>query len=58
MKFKSEHLLEAKTRDDLIGIAKKNNIPIGKTLKKLRYEAELVKLQSEFVNLQKWITQN
>ena len=58
MNFKAEHLLEAETRDDLIAIAKKENIPIDKTLKKLRYEAELAKLQSEIVNLQKWIAQH
>lgn len=57
MKFTAEHFKKAKTRDDLIGIAKENNISIGKTLKKLAYEAELVKLQAEFVNLQKWIAQ-
>lgn len=57
MKFTAEHFKAAKTRDDLIGIAKENKISIGKTLKKLAYEAELVKLQAEFVNLQKWIAQ-
>lgn len=57
MSFTSEHLLTAQTRDDLISIAKENKIPIGKTLNKLKYEAELIKLQSEFVNLQKWIAQ-
>lgn len=55
MNFKPEHFLKAKTRDDLIAIAKKNGIPIEKTLHKLRYEAELAKLQTELVNLQKWI---
>lgn len=58
MNFKPEHLLKAKTRDDLIAIANKNDIPIEKALNKLRYEAELAKLQSEIVNLQKWIAQN
>lgn len=57
MSFTSEHLLEAKTRDELIAIAKAHNIPISRTLKKLKYEAELRKLQSEFVNLQKWIAE-
>ena len=57
MKFKEHHLLEARTRDDLIEIAEKNNISIEKTLYKLEYEAELAKLQSEFVDLQKWIAQ-
>lgn len=58
MNFTSEHILGAKTRDDLIAIAKENKIPIAKTLNKLKYEAELIKLQSEFVNLQKWVAQN
>lgn len=58
MNFNQEHLSDAKTRDDLIAIAKKNNIPIEKTLKKLKYEAELELLQTEFVNLQKWIQKN
>jgi len=58
MNFKSEHLLQAKTREDLIAIAEKEGIPIKKTIKKLRYEAELSKLQAEIVDLQKWIAQH
>ena len=57
MEFKPEHLLEAKTRKELIAIANKNGISIQKTLEKIKYESELQKLQSEFVNLQKWIAQ-
>ncbi|MDN3205339.1 polyphosphate kinase 2 [Algoriphagus sediminis] len=55
MKFTAEQLENAKTRDDLIKIANENDIPIKKTLRKLKYEAELALLQTEFVNLQKWI---
>lgn len=55
MNFKKKDLLNAKTRDDLITIAKKRGIPVEKTLRKLEYEAELAILQSELVNLQKWI---
>ncbi len=55
MKFTAEQLQKAKTRDDLKVIAKENKIPIKKTIKKLDYETELALLQSEFVNLQKWI---
>ncbi len=55
MNFKPEHLQGVKTRAELISIAKENNIPIEKTLSKLKYEAELSMLQTEFVNLQKWI---
>ena len=58
MTFKREHLLEAKTRDDLIAAAEAYNIPIKKTLITLKYEAELSRLQTELVNLQKWIAQN
>ncbi len=43
------------TRKDLIGAAKRHNIPIDKALKKIKYETELRKLQTEFVHLQKWI---
>lgn len=55
MKFTSEQLHTAKTRKDLIELAKKHNIPIEKTLRKLQYEAELKQLQIEMVNLQKWV---
>ena len=55
MKFTEEQLLSASTRKDLIMIAQENSISIDKTLTKLKYEAELQKLQTEFVNLQKWI---
>ena len=57
MDFTEELLAKAKTRSDLIQVAMDNNISISKTLNKLRYEAELRKLQSEFVNLQKWIAE-
>lgn len=55
MKFTSEDLLKATTRKELIALAKEKNIAVGKTLAKLKYESELRKLQSELVNLQKWI---
>lgn len=58
MPFTSEQLYSAKTRNDLISIAKENDISLSKTIKKLQYEAELQQLQTEFVNLQKWIALN
>jgi len=58
MKFESKHLENSSKRSELIILAKKNNIPIDNTLKKLQYEAELRELQSELVNLQKWIAKN
>ena len=58
MKFESKHLENSSKRSELIILAEKNNIPIDNTLKKLQYEAELRELQSELVNLQKWIAKN
>lgn len=57
-KFTAEHFLNAKTRDELIQIAIKNDIDVSKALRKIRYEKELNLLQSELVNLQKWISKN
>lgn len=56
--FTEEHLLNSKTRKELVAIAKEENIPIKKVINKIKYEIELHKLQSEFVNLQKWINKN
>ncbi len=58
MKFTQELLEGVKTRDDLIRIAQENGISISKALNKLKYEAELRKLQTEFVNLQKWVAEH
>jgi len=58
MKFTSDHFNTVQKRSELIRIAKEHKIPLEKTLKKIKYELELRKLQSEFVNLQKWISQN
>lgn len=58
MGFKPEHFTEVKTRKDLIEVAKENNVSIQSTLKKVKYEAELELLQTELVNLQKWINKN
>lgn len=55
MKFTKEQLLQAKNRKDLKRIANESGIPISKALNKLKYESTLAQLQSEFVNLQKWI---
>lgn len=56
MGYNSNHLLGAKTREDLIKIAHENKIDIKKVLKDLKYEIELVKLQSELVTLQHWVS--
>jgi polyphosphate kinase 2 len=51
----AEQLTSVKTRKELIAIAEANGVEVQKTLRKLKYEAELRLLQAEFVNLQKWI---
>ncbi len=56
MNYSSDHLLTAKTRQDLIQIADDNDIGIKSVLKNLKYELELAKLQSELVTLQQWIS--
>lgn len=58
MKFSPDHFNSVQKRTDLLRIAKENNISLEKALRKIRYEVELGKLQSEFVNLQKWISHN
>lgn len=58
MKFTKEHLQKVKTRADLIELAEKHGISIGKTLDIVFYEAELKQLQIEMANLQKWVEKN
>ncbi|PKL78638.1 MAG: polyphosphate kinase 2 [Ignavibacteriae bacterium HGW-Ignavibacteriae-4] len=58
MRYTKEQLLQAETRRDLKKIAEDNGIPISKTLNKLKYETKIAQLQSEFVDLQKWIAKN
>jgi polyphosphate kinase 2 len=58
MSYSLEDLKKAKTRTDLIAIAKEKGIKIDKILKNLKYEIELAQLQTELVNLQRWVSQN
>lgn len=58
MGYTSEDLLRAKTRKDLISIAKNKKVNIESVVRNLKYELELSKVQSELVNLQQWITKN
>lgn len=55
MNFTAKQLQNARTRSDLVKMAKKHGISIDKTLEKLRYEADLKQLQVEMMNLQKWV---
>jgi polyphosphate kinase 2 len=58
MGYSSEDFLNAKTRKDLIAIARKKDVDIENVVRNLKYELELGKLQSELVNLQQWVTKN
>ena len=58
MNFEAEDFLRTTTRKQLIQIAREKAIPIDKVISKIDYESELRKLQSELVNLQKWIAKN
>ncbi|NVK26827.1 MAG: polyphosphate kinase 2 [Flavobacteriia bacterium] len=57
-KFTAEQLLNASSRKELMSIAEENDIDISKAIRNIRYEKELNLLQTELVNLQKWIAQN
>ena len=56
MKYIKEDFLKAKTRKDLISIGKQKGIKIKRYLRNTKYELELIALQTELVNLQKWIS--
>ena len=58
MEFSKEDFLTAKSRKDLVKIAKEKKINLKKTIDNLRYEIELDKLQAELVNLQQWVEKN
>ena len=58
MGFTAEDLILSRTRKDLIQIAKRKDFNLKRTVKNLKYEIELAKLQGELVNLQQWITKN
>lgn len=55
--FSAKDLNRAKTRQDLLKIAERKGINLNKTLRNLRYEEELRLLQTELVNLQRWVYQ-
>lgn len=55
MKFTPEIIEQADNREQLLKLADEHNIPVERTLRKLRYEKELELLQIEMGNLQRWI---
>lgn len=58
MGYTKDQLLVVKTRKDLIEIAGANDIKIDHVLRNFQYEYELDKLQTELVNLQRWVSNN
>ena len=51
-----EQLLKLKTRSDLVNAARENGIKTKKQLRNVRYEEELLALQAQLVNLQRWVS--
>ena len=51
-----EQLLALKTRKDLIHVTESQEIKIKKYLRNLRYEEELLALQAQLVNFQRWVS--
>lgn len=49
---------KAKTKDEIIAIAKQKSIPVNNVLGILQYEKELKFLQVELVKLQQWVQKN
>ncbi len=58
MEYNAQDFLEARTRKELVAIAKNKGINIDAFIRNLQYEQELTKLQGELVNLQQWINKN
>lgn len=53
--YTREDLLKVKQRKDLISISEEKGIDLRKTIRNQRYEEELHLLQTELVNLQRWV---
>ncbi|MCM8538076.1 MAG: polyphosphate kinase 2 [Lentisphaeraceae bacterium] len=51
-----EQLLNLKTRNDLLDAARESHVKTQKHLRNLRYEEELLALQAQLVNLQRWVS--
>ncbi|MCB9235852.1 MAG: polyphosphate kinase 2 [Bacteroidia bacterium] len=56
--FTAEQLQSVQKREDLLRIAEKEGIDLRKALRNARYEEELIAIQAELVNLQRWVTKN
>lgn len=53
--FTRDDLSRVKQRKDLISIAEENGTDLSKVIRNQRYEEELKLLQTELVNLQRWV---
>lgn len=56
--FTAEQLQSVKSRKEIIDLAEKAGIDLKKSLRNARYEEELKLLQTELVNLQRYISEN
>lgn len=56
--FSAEDFLNASTRSELIKIGKEKGIDLTKRVAQVKYETELQKIQTQLVNLQRWIQKN
>ena len=56
--YTKEDLMKAKSRQDLIEIAKEKDFNVKRYIKNYKYEEELFELQSQLVNLQQWVIRN
>lgn len=55
--FTRDDLMQVKQRHDLIELAEEKGADLKKVLRNQRYEEELKLLQTELVNLQRWVAQ-
>lgn len=56
--FTAEDLLEAKSRKDLVRIARARGIPHEKQMRRADYEEQLKHLQAQLVDMQQWVARN
>ncbi|NND51540.1 MAG: polyphosphate kinase 2 [Flavobacteriaceae bacterium] len=53
--FTNEQIADISNRDDLVILLKKENVPLKKLLKTIKYNEELYDLQVQLLKLQNWI---
>lgn len=56
--FSAEDFLKIKTRSELVKLGKQKGIDLSKRVAQVKYETELQKIQTQLVNLQRWVQKN